>query len=327
MEIHPFGTVLIFFKKPYDYLKFTGNDRLDLINRLSTNQVTSLGKFGGIKTILTTDKGRFVDLITLYSFGDFVFAVCSFNNGTQIIKHLDRYTIMDDFKAENMAGTHETILLFGEDSKRFIEDVFSAKTDALTNNDFLIHSGNGRHAIIARNDDAFGGYNLIYAAEDKDIYMEKIFSAELRKKYGIKELESAEYESNRIEHGIGEFGREMSEDTNPLECGLTHYVNFSKGCYIGQEVIARLDTYDKISKHLIGIKAEQKIPDKDREIKPVMTVDGKECGFVTSSVYSKQFGHIGLGFVKTSMLDYNKEHKIKSNGNTINCKITKLPFK
>jgi folate-binding protein YgfZ len=327
LEIHPFGTVLFYFKKPYDYLRITGNDRLDLINRLSTNQVTSLEKYKGIKTILTTDKGRFADLITLYSFEDFVFAACSINNGAQIVQHLDRYTIMDDFKVENMAGTHETILLFGEDSNKFIEDVFSVKTDALANNDFLIHSEDTRHAMIAKNDDAFGGYNFIYSMEGKSIYNDKLFDPKPVEKYGIIELSRDEFASKRIEYGIPEFGREMSEDTNPLECGLTQYVNFTKGCYIGQEVIARLDTYDKISKHLVGIIAEKKIPDLDLKSMPAITVDGKECGFVTSSAISKRFGNIGLGFVKTSMLDYNKEYKIKLNGNRINCRIIKLPFK
>ena len=49
----------------------------------------------------------------------------------------------------------------------------------------------------------------------------------------------------------------MTDETNPLECGLKQYVSFTKGCYIGQEVIARLDTYDKISKHMVGFKFDK----------------------------------------------------------------------
>ncbi len=102
--------MLNYCKIPLDFLKFTGNDRLDLINRLSTNTVNSLGKFKGIKTVLTSDKGRFVDLLTLYNFGDFVFTACSFNNSKAVISHLDKYTIMDDFKVTDMSGTHAAIL-------------------------------------------------------------------------------------------------------------------------------------------------------------------------------------------------------------------------
>src|SRR6187399_1261410 len=106
--------MLNFYRLPQDYLKFTGAERLDLINRLSTNEVNSLGKSGGTKTILTSDKGRFVDLLTLYNFGDFVFASCSLNNSQNVISYLDKYTIMDDFTPVNMSGTHETVLLHGE---------------------------------------------------------------------------------------------------------------------------------------------------------------------------------------------------------------------
>jgi len=56
--------MLNFYRLKQDYLKFEGNERLDLINRLSTNQVDKLQRFKGAKTVLTTDKGRFVDLIT-----------------------------------------------------------------------------------------------------------------------------------------------------------------------------------------------------------------------------------------------------------------------
>src|SRR5438552_9623779 len=98
--------MLNFYRIKFDYLKFEGNERLDLINRLSTNEVNSPGKLKGVKTIFTTDKGRFVDLLTLYNFGDFVFSTCSFSNAQKVIAHLNKYTIMDDFRAINMAGTH-----------------------------------------------------------------------------------------------------------------------------------------------------------------------------------------------------------------------------
>src|SRR4029077_17533831 len=97
--------MLNFYRIKSGYIKIEGNERLDLINRLSTNEVNSLGKFQGIKTILTSDKGRFVDLLTLYNFGDFVFCTSSFNNDDNVIAHLDKYTIMDDFRTKNMSRT------------------------------------------------------------------------------------------------------------------------------------------------------------------------------------------------------------------------------
>ena len=130
--------MLNFYRIKFDYLKFEGKERLDLINRLSTNEVNSLSKLGGIKTILTTDKGRFVDLLTLYNFGDFVFASCSFNNAQHVIAHLDKYTIMDDFRVSNMAESHESILFFGENNEKFAKEVLNADTSGFSNNDFTL---------------------------------------------------------------------------------------------------------------------------------------------------------------------------------------------
>lgn len=313
--------MLNYCKIPLDFLIFTGNDRLDLINRLSTNAVNSMGKSKGIKTILTSDKGRFVDLITLYDFGDFVFAACSFSNSKAVISHLDKYTIMDDFKVTDMAGTHEAILFFGTNAERFAAEILGMDISAFSNNDFKIYTEDGRDAIAARNDDAFGGFLFIYASEDKEFYLHKLFVT-AGEKFNLHETGENEYETKRIVYGIPKFGREMTDETNPLECGMEKYVSFTKGCYIGQEVIARLDTYDKISKHLVGLKFDEK-PDSSKEIK--ISVDDKECGFVTSTAQSEKFGNIGLGFIKTAFLDFDKEYILKSGGG-IKCRAVKLPF-
>ncbi|MCI0449192.1 MAG: hypothetical protein L0Y79_05305 [Chlorobi bacterium] len=314
--------MLNFYKLKKDYLRFDGNERLDLINRLSTNKVDELDRLNCAKTVLTTDKGRFVDLITLYNFGDFVFAACSFNNSKQVLSHIDKYTIMDDFKALDMAGTHETILFLVEGSENFAKKTFGVELNSLASNDFSIFIENNCHSLIIRNDDELGGFLFIYASKDKVFWEDKLG---LQK--NCAELLDKEYEIKRIEYGIPAFGKEMTELTNPLECGLNQYVSFTKGCYIGQEVIARLDAYDKISKHMVGIKLINEIPSSSviGEIKIIR--DDKECGFVTSSVMSNQFGYIGLGFVKTIFLNYNKDYKIKINNSLINCKLVKLPFR
>jgi len=308
-----------------DFLKFTGNDRLDLINRMSTNEVNSLIKFKGIKTILTSDKGRFVDLITLYNFGNFVFTACSYNNSNNVLSHLDKYTVMDDFRAEDMAGTHREILFYGEDAGDYAKELFDIDISKFSNNDFGIYSEVNRDVIISRNDDLFGGFVFICASEDWEYYSVKLFNPDYKSKSGLKETSLDEYEVQRIQYGIPAYGKEMTGETNPLECGLEKYVNGAKGCYIGQEVIGRLDTYDKISKHLAGLKFDSKLPDVFRPGEMKISADDKECGYVTSSAYSEKHGNIGMGFIKTPFLDYSKEYSIKSNSG-IKTRITKLPF-
>ena len=304
--------MLNFYLFRQDYLKFEGNDRLDLINRLSTNQVNTLQKFKGIKSVLTNDKGRFVDLLTLYNFGDFIFTACSFNNSVKVLTHLEKYTIMDDFKPLNISGTHQTILFFGDNADEFIKDAFNINMGNFTNNDFEKYVKNDRHSMIARNDDPFKGYMFIYSSKDHGFWQNEILNSNLKTDYTMNEIDDVEFNIRRIEYGIPIYPNEMNDQTNPIECSLTKYVSFAKGCYIGQEVIARLDTYDKINKHLVMIESEKDFTADDSKI----INDGKECGYITSSAYKT-----GLGFVKTIYLDFKKDYNIKQKGIQINCKL------
>src|SRR4030095_1267365 len=317
--------MLNFYRLNQDYLRFDGNDRLDLIGRLSTNQVTTLKKYNGMKTILTTDKGRFVDLLTLYDFGDFIFSTCSFNNSKNVLDHLEKYTIMDDFKVADMSSTHKTILFYGENSEKLSKEVFCIDPEGLIHNDFSLCIDDDHHAIIAKNDDEFSGIYFIYAAKDNEYWNQKIFSQNNINAFGLNEISAGDYEIIRIRNGIPAFGKEMSDLTNPLECGLNRYVSFTKGCYIGQEVIARLDAYDKINKHMVGIKSDNTISTAEEPGDVKITIDNKECGFVTSAAIDDT-KNIGLGFVKTVSLDYNKNYQIKHKGSYTDCKITKLPI-
>jgi folate-binding protein YgfZ len=312
-----------YYRLQQDYLKFTGKDKLDLIHRLSTNDVNSLSKYHIIKTILTTDKGRFVDLLTLFNFGEFIFASCSKDNGERVISHFDKYTIMDDFHVENMPGTHETIIFFGDKTDKFINEVFGFRL--IEQNIFKIYAEDGKDSILLKNDNPLGGATLVYSVMDKDYYENKIFNCEISKKYDLTELSDSDYQTLRILHGIPEQGKEMTEETNPLECGLNKYVSFSKGCYIGQEVIARLDTYDKVNKHIVGIKASSELLYVHES--SIITVPGEnECGFISSYANSEKYGHIGLGFVKTTFLNYKNDYKITTKNGSIGCKLVKLPF-
>ncbi len=315
--------MLNFYKLPKDYLKFEGAERLDLINRLSTNQVIPLETHKGVKTILTSDKGRFVDLLTLFNLGEFIFAECSFNNAVNVITHLDKYTIMDDFTVTNLSGTHETVLFFGENAEQFISMLTGGDISALEGSGFLLTSEHD--AIAFRSDDIPGGIEFTYSVDDKDFWTNAIFSEENKSAFGLNEITAEQFENLRIESGIPRFGAEITDLTNPLECGLNKYVSFTKGCYIGQEVIARLDAYDKISKHMVGLKIAG-TPAEMPAYSDRITIDGKECGFVTSAASSEKFGTIGLGFVKTIFLDHNRKYSIKHKVTLIDCSLVKLPF-
>lgn len=314
--------MLYFYNIKQDYLRFTGNDKLDLINRLSTNEVNSLQKNFWVKTILTSDKGKIIDVLTLFNKQDYILALCSFNNSNRVLEHLEKYTIMDDFYTENLSDNYKSILLWGYKAESFINELTTINCNDIPKNGFL--QTENYSFIIYKTDEFSEGFMIIYSIKTAEYLEEKFKDTNIINRFNMQEINDNQFDIIRTESGIPIFGKEINEHVNPLECGLEKYVSFTKGCYIGQEVIARLDAYDKISKHLIGLKILGDITDYDANYK--ITIEGKECGFVTSIVKSEKFGIIGLGYIKTIFLDYTKNYKIKTESKEYNCSIIKLPF-
>ena len=115
--------------------------------------------------------------------------------------------------------------------------------------------------------------------------------------FGAVEAGEEAWEALRVASGAPAFGPEMGEPYNPLEVGLIGAIDFTKGCYIGQEVIARLDSYERVQRYLSvlsfsdGCQAEAGTP---------LYIDGRQAGTVTS-VYRTPGGELrGLGFVRTA---------------------------
>jgi folate-binding protein YgfZ len=109
----------------------------------------------------------------------------------------------------------------------------------------------------------------------------------------------ATLEAVRIERGIPGFESELNEDHNPLEASLIDSVDFNKGCYIGQEVVARLNTYNKVQRRLIVLQWI------DGSVLPGNEVKGKDgnVGVVTSVAQHPHGGYVGLAYVKRSFMD------------------------
>jgi tRNA-modifying protein YgfZ len=112
---------------------------------------------------------------------------------------------------------------------------------------------------------------------------------------GIGPLGTAAFEMLRIEAGVPLYGRELSEQFNPLEAGLNHAISFAKGCYTGQEVIARLDTYQRLKQRLARF-ALTSLPSDEPPI-PLLAESG-EVGSLTSFVRLPAGNMLGLGYVR-----------------------------
>ena len=219
-------------------LRLTGEDARDLLNRLSTNLVDPDGDAGEVAvTVLTSDRGRIVDLVYVAHCGDHQLMLTSPGQQQNVIDFLDKYTIMEDLEVEDV--TRETVML------TLTGPEASAILDSIDNADAM------RVTLPADPDDPERPptYQLLCSDRDAaDRLQETLESA------GAVSVSAATAEVLRIAGGQPAHGSEMSDTYNPLEAGLIGAIDFHKGCYIGQEVIARLDTYHKVQKYLVKLR-------------------------------------------------------------------------
>ena len=230
-------------------LRAEGDDALDLLNRLSTNRVDNLPPGHGAPTILTTDRGRILDLLTVVNAGPYALLLTGPGSPPAVIAWLDKYTIMEDLTLTDITADTAQFTLCGPaagqliaaagltDSSQLAElEPYAALTLDLAGQEvMLIHHPLGD----------FPAWDLILRDNSAALAVWETLTAA-----GFIPMGPNAWDALLVSQGIPRYGRELGDDFNPLEAGLIGAIDFAKGCYIGQEVIARLDTYQKVQKQL-----------------------------------------------------------------------------
>jgi tRNA-modifying protein YgfZ len=308
-------------------IEIKGNDSLDFLHRISTNYVKNLPKEGIVNTVFASDKGRIIDFTTVINFEDYQLLVCSLENQPMVFGWMEKYIIADDVKIADVNGKYTVLELIGPQSDSFVTLICGNIVNGIKPNTFKVINAEGMIffllKILDRNEkirfwliaNMENGQELVkYMVENKGIFNFNLIG------------ENA-YNIYRIEHGIPVAPNEINSDYNPHEARLLNVVDFKKGCYIGQEVIARLDAYDKVQKFLTGVIFSEPVDEKSKII--LLDENEKEAGVVTSICYSlKLKTYIGLAYIKRA---YTQEETILSakneEGNSVKATVKNLPFR
>ena len=276
-------------------LLLTGDDALDLLNRLSTNELATLEVGAGAATVLTTNKGRIVDLLHVHRREDRLEVFTSPENQQRVAEWIDFYTFVEDVEVEDVTRETAMLSLIGLDSTKFLDGLTDGQASSLATYGRFSARISDVAADVYRSD--FLGtpsFDIVVEAEHRDSLFGVLTDV------GATPAGADVVEALRVQRGIPAFGKELTEDYNPHEANLVHHVSFSKGCYIGQEVIARLQTYKKVSKYLVGLRWETDGPAPGA----FLTHDGKRIGIVTSVAHLPHTGaNVGLAYVRKEFVD------------------------
>jgi tRNA-modifying protein YgfZ len=282
-----------YFIKNIGLLKASGKDLIDFINRMSANDFRKFPADEFRKTVLTTDKGRIIDLINILNFPKQQLILTSNNFQDRIISHLDKYIIMDDVSFEKVNEKYFNIMITGDDLTDLAKSIFNL--DVEKNKVYKLNEDE----FLFMDDFKFDSLNIICEEGSLEKYRNILKD--------LNQQSCEEYEYFRVSMGLPEGENEFNEQINPMECGLDKYISFTKGCYIGQEVIARLDSQGKRPKQMVKIESENMLQKDDK-----IFMEDKEAGFISSAI-NYDGKNVALGFIRSVNLDFEKEYFVKNN--------------
>ncbi len=254
-----------------------GADVVDLLQRISTNDMSQLAGGHSVVTLFTTEKGRVAEaahVMPMAEHQSFLLILFGVFEG-DFCEWLSRYIIMEDVRFGDRPISSSHYLLYAAD---FAQPAISDNTlEELRRNRYISVRETFRGRVWFRIVD-----------QDGDARSHQFLSDLL----GVPIVTHDDFEKARIEAGIPLAGKELTELFNPMETLCREYISFTKGCYVGQEVVARLDSYHKVSRALVRLCGTGKA-----RTGPVVS-QGKEAGLVTSAIQVNDNEWIGLGFLR-----------------------------
>jgi hypothetical protein len=308
--------VAVVNRSHFGRVEVTGKDALDLLHRLSTNDLLACRSGQTVGTVFTNDKGRVVDFVKVVVLDSKTLIITSPGRAPQLIEWVNKYCIMEDISLTDVTSSTAMISLIGPNSTSLVSQLFGVAPSAST---CIELNGPAAHMVILR-DCSFHSeiIDIIVGTENSRTVMDLLTPR-------VKKMGQMAYEAFRITRGIPASGTELSDAFNPFEVGLRQAISFSKGCYLGQEVIARLDTYGKVQRKPIGL-----VFDKDAmiaEARPTLYKNSREIGWRTSISNHPIYGrYVGLGIVKKEEVEPGDLVVIDANGSAMQGIVKQIPI-
>jgi len=283
-----------FYEQKRGLIAVWGKEAVQFLDGMITNDMKTLDDGAHMLAAFPNAQGRLVALVRVLREGDRFLFETEDATREKVFQNLFRFTYAGDFFVEDLSESYQYIEIFGvKDALPVVEDTITLKSD------FSLD-------CFARPVDAnaIGGH--LTAA-------------------GAVTISDDLYDTLRIENGIPKYGVDMDETTIVSELGLKDMISYTKGCYIGQEIIARIHFRGHVAKQLTGvIRAEP--PASAGGFLPgaeLMSPNGKNAGRITSVTYSPKLKkQVCLAFVRYEFLDEGTPLR----AGDVDVEVTKLPF-
>jgi folate-binding protein YgfZ len=305
-------------------IRLSGRDRRGYLQGLLSNDIAALTPGTGCYACLLTAQGRMISDMYVVETGEAVLMDLERHVTPGVAAQLDRFVFSEDVVVADVTDATGQLGVFGPTSSDVVRRVFQrlggVDLEALGVLDNRATAWHGEPVTIVRRDD-LGGLGF-------DLWIDRARAAELSRELveaGAAAVGADVVDVCRVEAGRPVFGRDMTEDTIPLEAGIEdRAISRTKGCYVGQEVIVRvLDRgHGRVARRLVGLTlvSQSHVPAAGA---PIASGD-RAVGSVTSGVWSPALERpIALGYVHRDVVEPGTAVTIGSDASAV---VTALPF-
>lgn len=273
-------------------LHVEGSDRLSFLHNLCTQDIKALAPGLGAEAFLTNVQGRILGYVTILCRTDCLWIVTVPEQASRLASHLDRYHITEDVRIEDRSIQYLEFFLFGQGIVGRLHDAGCDMPPA-PNAHTLVRIQDVDVVAIAVPRGWPAGVRWLVPVSGRGAVGSWLVSHEL------PEVGQERWELARIEHRVPRYGRDISEDNLPQEVDRNDdAISFRKGCYLGQETVARIDALGHVNWLLRGLRLEgASVPPPGQ----TLSAPGRDqvAARITSAAFSPQRGAVmALGYVR-----------------------------
>ena len=303
----------------------TGADRQRFLNGQVTNSVKDLNTGQGCYAALVTAKGKLQSDLFIYCLRDEL--LLDFEPGLTraVIERLEKYVIADDVQVVDVGELYGMLTVQGPRSAEVIRAVGMEAPSASLSWTSAARENSGEIYCMNNARGAMAGFDVFVPVASLGAMRPQLAEAAVKVDGGASSDNALDIV--RIEAGIPKFGVDMDETNLASEAGIdARAISYTKGCYIGQEVISRIRAFGQVAKSLRGLRLTPEPPRLPLKGEKLFR-DGKEAGYVTSSCRSPALqANIALGYVRREHNGVGTELALGGADSPLKASVCDLPF-
>ena len=290
------GAGLIDLSAARGRIRVSGSEAIMFLNGLMTNDMKSLAANRWMPSVFPTVQGRLIGAVRVIRRNERSFLIDTETaSHDAVLKTTSRFTMAGDFKVSDVTAETALLTVQGQAAGDVIEKVFKTSASEIPANGVSeVQWQTVPATIIRATHTGENGFDVLIDSSQKAELLQALETA------GAQPISEDTLEVLRVEAGIARFGRDIDETTVVPETNLDEAVSYTKGCYVGQEIIVRIKHRGHPAKKLTGLRF-----DSEEQIEAgaiIRSTENQEIGRVTSAVISPRMGSIGLGYVRYEFL-------------------------